>query len=343
MNKDLDTQIKEALKAYLASGVEEQVDYQKFYLYSIVTHSTAIEGSTVTEIENQLLFDEGIAAKGRSLTEQMMNVDLKDAYLHSFRIAAENPTYTPQLLQQLSALVMRRTGSEYSTIAGQFDSSKGEFRLCNVSAGIGGRSYLAYNKVPRAVDEFCRWLNDEIAKADKTNIATCYRLNFETHFRLVTIHPWVDGNGRTTRLVMNMIQRQLGLVPSIVRREDKGEYIQSLVDSREHNDSSIAQDVMLRHHIANLNRRVLQYQENDGVNIKNDGVKGEDDCVNHLNKTLQRIYHAIVDKPEIKTAELMENLDISESTITRSTRELKKLGFIKREGSDKTGRWIILK
>ena len=148
MDKDLDIQIEETLKAYLASGVEDQVDYQKFYLYSIVTHSTAIEGSTVTEIENQLLFDEGIAAKGRSLTEQMMNVDLKDAYLHAFKIASEKSIYTPQLLQQLSALVMRRTGSEYSTIAGQFDSSMGEFRLCNVSAGIGGRSYLAIIRFP---------------------------------------------------------------------------------------------------------------------------------------------------------------------------------------------------
>lgn len=260
MDKNLDIQIVEALKAYLASGVEDQVNYQKFYLYSIVTHSTAIEGSTVTEIENQLLFDEGIAAKGRSLTEQMMNVDLKDAYLYAFKIATENPTYTPQLLQQLSALVMRRTGSEYSTIAGHFDSSKGEFRLCNVSAGIGGRSYLAYNKVSHTVADFCEWLNQEVANVDTTDIATCYRLSFEAHFRLVTIHPWVDGNGRTTRLVMNMIQRQLGLVPSIVRKEDKGEYIQSLVDSRENDDSTIAQDMMLRHHIANLNRRVLQYQ-----------------------------------------------------------------------------------
>ena len=354
MDKDLDLQMVEALKAYLASGVEDQVDYQKFYLYSIVTHSTAIEGSTVTEIENQLLFDEGIAAKGRSLTEQMMNVDLKDAYLHAFRIASENPTYTPQLLQQLSALVMRRTGSEYSTIAGQFDSSKGEFRLCNVSAGIGGRSYLAYNKVPRAVDKFCKWLNDEIANIDKTDIAACYRLSFEAHFRLVTIHPWVDGNGRTTRLVMNMIQRQLGLVPSIVRREDKAEYIQSLVDSRENEDSTIAQDIMLRHHIANLNRRTIQYQENDGANngndgvndgqiIKNDGVNDSNDGVKRLNKTLQRVYETIVNKPEIITSELMSLLNISESTVTRSTRELKKLGYIEREGSDKTGRWIILK
>ncbi len=59
---------------------------------------------------------------------------------------------------------------------------------------------------------------------------------------------------------MNMIQRQLGLVPSIVRNEYKGEYIQSLVDGREDEDSTIVQDVMLRHHIANLNRRVIQYQ-----------------------------------------------------------------------------------
>lgn len=347
MDKVLDIQIEEALKAYSASRVEDQVDYQKFYLYSIVTHSTAIEGSTVTEIENQLLFDEGIAAKGRSLTEQMMNVDLKDAYLYAFRIAADNPTYTPQLLQQLSALVMRRTGSEYSTIAGHFDSSKGEFRLCNVSAGIGGRSYLAYNKVPRAVDDFCSWLNEEIANADRANIAACYRLSFEAHFMLVTIHPWVDGNGRTTRLVMNMIQRQLGLIPSIVRKENKGEYIQSLVDSRENDDSTIAQDVMLRHHIANLNRRVSQYQENDTVNTQSDTVNvtanANNDTVIGLKKSLQKVYTVILNNPEITHSEIMETLHISESTAKRATRDLKKIGYIAREGSDKTGKWIILK
>ncbi len=346
MNKDLDTQIKEALKAYLASGVEEQVDYQKFYLYSTVTNSTAIEGSTVTEIENQLLFDEGIAAKGRSLTEQMMNVDLKDAYLYAFRLASENPTYTPQLLQQLSALVMRRTGSEYSTIAGQFDSSKGEFRLCNVSAGISGRSYLAYNKVPRAVDDFCEWLNKEITNVDKTDIATCYRLSFEAHFRLVSIHPWVDGNGRTIRLVMNMIQRQLGLVPSIVRKEDKGEYIQSLVDSRENDDSTIAQDMMLRHHISNLKRRVLQYQE--GYGLMNDNV-GVNVGVNNngvgvkLTNTQRTIYELIQANQSITHSEMAKALSVTSKTAERATKALRDFGLLGREGSDKTGRWIILK
>ena len=55
---------------------------------------------------------------------------------------------------------------------------------------------------------------------------TCYRLSFKAHFRLVTIHPWVDGNGRTTRLLMNIIQRQLGLIPVFVMKDVKGEYIQ---------------------------------------------------------------------------------------------------------------------
>ena len=49
----------QVLDEYKRLGIAEQIDYDKFYLYSLITHSTAIEGSTVTEIENQLLFDEG--------------------------------------------------------------------------------------------------------------------------------------------------------------------------------------------------------------------------------------------------------------------------------------------
>ena len=275
-----------------------------------------------------------------------MNVDLKDAYLYAFKIASENLIYTPQLLQQLSALVMRRTGSEYSTVAGQFDSSKGEFRLCNVSAGIGGRSYLAYNKVPQSVDDFCEWLNKEIANVDKTDIAACYRLSFEAHFRLVSIHPWVDGNGRTTRLVMNMIQRQLGLVPSIVRKEDKGEHIQSLVDSRENGDSTIAQDMMLRHHISNLKRRVLQYQE--GYGLMNDNV-GVNVGVNNngvgvkLTNTQRKIYELIQANQSITHSEMAKALSVTSKTAERATKALRDFGLLGREGSDKTGRWIILK
>ena len=68
------------LQQHKELGISEQIDYQKFYLYSIITHSTAIEGSTVTEVEAQLLFDEGITSSKRTMMEQQMNLDLKAAY-----------------------------------------------------------------------------------------------------------------------------------------------------------------------------------------------------------------------------------------------------------------------
>lgn len=69
-----DSQLVDLLKEHASLGVEDQLDYSKFYLYSLITLSTAIEGSTVTELENRLLFDEGIAAPKRPMAEQLMNM-----------------------------------------------------------------------------------------------------------------------------------------------------------------------------------------------------------------------------------------------------------------------------
>lgn len=130
--KEIDKKLRDTINRYINSGIEQQMDYEKFYLYSLITHSTAIEGSTVTEVENQLLFDEGIAATGRSLMEQMMNVDLKNAYIFGLDWIKSAQPYTVDFLCDLSAKVMRRTGSEYSTLGGTFNSSKGELRRCRV-------------------------------------------------------------------------------------------------------------------------------------------------------------------------------------------------------------------
>ena len=97
-------------------GIDQQIDYNKFYLYSIITHSTAIEGSTVTEIENQLLFDEGISAKGRSMTEQLMNLDLKAAYEQSIAFAKSPSDITVEMLKKLSSVVLKNTGTIYQTV-----------------------------------------------------------------------------------------------------------------------------------------------------------------------------------------------------------------------------------
>ena len=60
-----------------------------------------------------------------------------------------------------------------------------------------------------------------------------YELSFNAHLNLVTIHPWVDGNGRTARLLMNYIQFCYNLFPTKIFKEDREEYISALRLSQE--------------------------------------------------------------------------------------------------------------
>ncbi len=256
----ISTELTKVLNEYHSLGINQQLDYDKFYLYSIITHSTAIEGSTVTEIENQLLFDDGISAN-KPMREQLMNLDLKSAYEQSFVYAKSHTDFSIGLLCNLAALVMKNTGSEYNTIAGEFSSAKGELRLLNVSAGRGGKSYIAWQKVSDQLEQFCKWLNEERKKITQTDIQKIYELSFEAHYRIVSIHPWADGNGRMSRLVMNMIQYEAGVVPSIVKQECRAEYIQSLALSQEEGSSEKFLDFMMNHHIENLRQQTEDYKK----------------------------------------------------------------------------------
>lgn len=224
-------EIEQLYQKFQQLGISEAVDYEKYYLYSLITHSTAIEGSTLTEAEAQMLFDEGLTAKGKPLVYHLMNEDLKKAYEFAKEEAKYKKPINSAFLQKLNSTLMRTTGSIYNVMGGSFDSSKGEFRLCGVTAGIGGRSYMSYQKVPAKVDELCALLQEK----QKTvgTFREQYELSFNAHLNLVTIHPWVDGNGRTARLLMNYIQFCYNLFPTKIFKEDREEYISALRLSQE--------------------------------------------------------------------------------------------------------------
>ena len=258
------TTLGKLIDRYRELGIDRQLDYDKFYLYSIITHSTAIEGSTITELENQIMFDDGIAIRGKTIVEQNMNLDLKAAYERMLRYAATHADITVERLKELSALTMKNTGTEYHTALGDFSSAAGDLRLLNVSAGVGGRSYMSFNKVPARLKDFCDALNVRRRCASGMTVDELYDMSFDAHYTLVTIHPWADGNGRMARLLMNRLQFEYGLIPSRIFADEKEDYIKALVATRESGDLSIFRRFMTDTMAARLSHDIKAYEDSVG-------------------------------------------------------------------------------
>ena len=260
------SELMDTLSEHDRLGIAQQFDYSKFLLYSLITQSTAIEGSTVTEVENQLLFDEGIPPEKHNLSEVMMNLDLLNAYQMSIQLANQHRDYSFEMLRALSTAVLKNTGSRYNTALGTFDSSKGDFRKVNVSAGSSGKSYIIYTKVEDRLKKWCSEVNEKRNGLLKSgDIYGKYLFTFESHLDLLTIHPWVDGNGRTARLVMNQLQIELGLIPAKILKEDKAEYIDALIKAREGHDPRVFSSFMMASHIRNLQAEIREFKKSQEV------------------------------------------------------------------------------
>lgn len=330
-NKDL---LVSLLAEYKQYDISNQIDYDKFYLYSIITHSTAIEGSTVTELEAQLLFDEGITSSNRTMYEQMMNLDLKNAYDYGMSWILKHEDITVEWLINLSAKVMARTGSEYHSMAGDFSAAKGELRKLNVSEGVNGSSYMSYLKVPQKLFEFCQELNKRRKWLDCDNIAAVYDLSFWAHYELVTIHPWADENGRTGRLLMNLLQMEFGVLPTKVLREEKLDYIQALVDTREEENVNIFLNFMTTLHINHLKLDIENYLKSVHEDVQKDVQK-------KLSDRQLIILNLIRMKNNITLAGISEELGVSIKTVQRELKELREKGIVERQGGRTYGTWVI--
>ena len=164
-------------------------------------------------------------------------------------------------------------------------------------------------------------------------------LFFTTHFQLVTIHPWVDGNGRMSRLVMNHLQYEFGLIPSKIVKEDKAEYIQSLVDAREQETLAPYREFMVEEHIRNLTREIESFKKSQLA----DPIKPSSDPINSSSDPIKdKLYQAIVKDNTLNYAAYAAMIGVSEATVKRRLSELKKAGIITRVGSNKNGHWEIV-
>lgn len=323
--------LEQLVTQYRELGIDNQIDYDKFYLYSLITHSTAIEGSTITELENQIMFDHGISLKGKSIEEQSMNLDLKVAYEKAIDFAKQHKPITIDMLISLSALVMKNTGKEYKTALGDFSSARGELRLLNVTAGVGGRSYMNYSKVPAKLAEYCNELNTMRAKAAMMSVDSLYKLSFDAHYNLVTIHPWADGNGRMARLIMNMLQFEFGLIPTKILKEDKEEYIKALVATREDDNLDIFSEFMTSMMERNLQNEITSYLESIG----------DEESREKPIKSRKKIVALLSKDGKLSAVTIAKKIGISSKAVEKHLANLKADGIIERIGPARGGFWRV--
>ena len=156
-----------------------------------------------------------------------------------------------------------------------------------------------------------------------------YNLSFEAHYRLATIHPWADGNGRMARLIMNHIQFEFGLVPAKVLKEDKADYINALITTRDKGDISFFLGFMTGEMIKTLSSDIDTFLKsvNEGGEIIR--VGGE------------KILSILEKHPDYSARKLAEVIGITQKAVEKHLSKLKTEGLIRRDGPDKGGKWVV--
>ena len=180
-----------------------------YYDLELTHTSTAIEGNTLTARETAELVEHGITVGGKPIRDHLEVLDHQDALGWMRDLAGRDAPLGEGTVTELHRRIVLRSAPD---IAGIYSIHPRR---------ITGSAVVLPNpvKLPRLMGEFGAWL----ATADPSPTTA-----FEAHFRLVAIHPFGDGNGRTARLLMNLLLLRAGYPPIAVRPEDRPAYIASL-------------------------------------------------------------------------------------------------------------------
>jgi Fic family protein len=182
---------------------------QKYYDVELTYTSNAIEGNTLTLRETAEVIEHGITVGGKRLKEHLEAVDHYDTVLWMRELASQTTPVGETVIREPHRRIVARSEPG---IAGIYSPHRRR---------IAGSPVVFANplKIPELMDALGR----RIEKAEATPAAA-----FDAHFRLTAIHPFSDGNGRTARLLMNLLLIRYGYVPLAVRPEDRSAYLDAL-------------------------------------------------------------------------------------------------------------------
>ena len=175
-------------------------------------NSNAIEGNTITLRETQLILQEGITIKGKSLREHFETFNHNKAIDYLYTLVKPDYFFREIDILNLHGLVLNNIEEHFA----------GRNRTGGVR--INGANFTPpnANKVPDLFDELVKFVNENPMHLNEIEMATIF------HHKFVWIHPFFDGNGRTVRLAMNLILMKAGFPPAIILKADRKKYYEAL-------------------------------------------------------------------------------------------------------------------
>ena len=175
-------------------------------------NSNSIEGNTLSLRETQMVLQEGITIKGKSLREHFEAKNHEKAIDYLYKIINDNYILRSIDILSLHGLVLRSIEDDFAG------------RIRNAGVRISGANFIPPNatKVSDLLDELISFINTNPLGLNDIELATIF------HHKLVWIHPFFDGNGRTVRLAMNLLLMRKGFPPAIILKNDRAKYYEAL-------------------------------------------------------------------------------------------------------------------
>ena len=233
---------KRPIPSYVLKSIKDSLSIEWTY------NSNSIEGNTLTLQETKMVIKDGFTIKGKSLREHFEVVNHQEAIEFVESLASNEYVLNKLDILSIHHLVLQKIEKDFA----------GKYRTSGVR--ISGANFVPPNALK--VDEF---VSELIDFANDSEVDILIRSAI-FHHRFVWIHPFFDGNGRTARLLLNLILMKSGFPPAIILKNDRKKYYDALNQANNQDYSKLvllilqAVERTLDIYLGNLNNTYDQYQ-----------------------------------------------------------------------------------
>lgn len=186
---------------------------KRFFDVEFTYHSNALEGNTLTITETKVILEDGITiGKGKSLREHLEVINHKEAIDYIDDIVSKDMDISERVIKDLHYIILKSIDNK----------NAGEYRSSNVLISGSAHRPVEHFLVQERMRELIQWYKDNKDTMHPIKLAA------EFHFKYVYIHPFIDGNGRSARLLMNLILMRNGYPITVIKTDNRDEYMRAL-------------------------------------------------------------------------------------------------------------------